>query len=679
MAAETHITDVVGYVETHSRCTLAAIANHLDIKERTARSYIQRANNMLQGFAAIEYVAAERGYELRVRDTAAYSRWKEHALGSARPPLPSTPEGRVGYLLMDLLFRTDWVTLDDLANILFVSRASISSDLKRVDDELGRFDLSLERKPHYGIRVVGSEMNRRLCIAGIVASSEGPGSAGVDSAQGAPIEELFSSLGAASDPATEKTRLHAAASCVDDAAAEADFTVNSAAYQNLIVHIAVAMMRIEEGCYVPLDERHVSSISDSESFAVASRTAELIKQRLGLELPREEIAYMAIHLAGKQTLNKMAPAEDNLVIDSGVWDVVTSMLNDVWGTFRFDFRHDLELRMNLARHIVPLSVRMRYHMELKNPLLDSIKTRYPLAWSMALETAPILEKEYGSRLSEDERGYIALAFALALERDATNRPKKRLLVVCASGAGTSRLLEYRCRKEFSDWIGDIETCDAFHLDNVDFSQIDYVFTTVHIDQKLPAPICELHNFLDAAEAEQLRDVLRKGHCDAPAQSVSFFSKDLFFTHAKLSTKDEVLEFLLGQAREKRGMDERFCEAVRNRETVVATSLGNDVAMPHPVEATSAQTFGIVALLDEPVAWDDLGHTVRAVFLMSFSRSGGRQVQALISTLAELMSSPSAMATLVKHQEWETFCALLGAIESDESAAESRGTLHASGR
>ena len=133
------------------------------------------------------------------------------------------------------------------------------------------------------------------------------------------------------------------------------------------------------------------------------------------------------------------------------------MLDTVWRTFHFDFRGDLELRMNLARHIVPLSVRMRYGLGMGNPLLDDIKVRYALAYSMATESVPALVDAFGGDLSEEEIGYIALAYALALERARTQPEKKSVLVVCASGRGSAHLLEYRIRQQFEAHLDRVET------------------------------------------------------------------------------------------------------------------------------------------------------------------------------------------------------------------------------
>ena len=80
----------------------------------------------------------------------------------------------------------------------------------------------------------------------------------------------------------------------------------------------------------------------------------------------------------------------NLVITDDVFAVTRQMIDLVWSSFRFDFRNDLELHMSLARHIVPLSVRLHYNLQIENPLLTDIQYRMPLAYLMAMESSTII-------------------------------------------------------------------------------------------------------------------------------------------------------------------------------------------------------------------------------------------------------------------------------------------------
>lgn len=224
------------------------------------------------------------------------------------------------------------------------------------------------------------------------------------------------------------------ATCVCQASEEWNIVINSSAFQNLLAHIVVALIRISEDCYVPIEDSRLQRIVETYEFRAAEDIATRIATLTGVTLPREEIAYIAIHLAGKQTIYH-SPDEDSLVISDEVWEVVSDMLERVRRVFRFDFRNDLELRMNLARHIQPLSVRLRYKLKLTNPMLEDIKARYPLSFSIAADASSVIAEKYGASLSHDEIGYIALAFELALERSKTEVAKKNILVICASGGG----------------------------------------------------------------------------------------------------------------------------------------------------------------------------------------------------------------------------------------------------
>ena len=47
------------------------------------------------------------------------------------------------------------------------------------------------------------------------------------------------------------------------------------------------------------------------------------------------------------------------------------------------------------------------------------------------------------------------------------------------------MLEHQYRKQFGMYIELIETCDVARVGTLDFSHIDYVFTTVPLNVKLP--------------------------------------------------------------------------------------------------------------------------------------------------------------------------------------------------
>lgn len=618
--------DIIQIVQKQPGITQDELAKAFDVSQRTIRSGVKHANDFLGSTAHIEHHRND-GYELVIDDTMAFAA-TETSESFLANSLPSEPEERVGYLLSNLVRRDDWVTLDDLSAQLYVSRASISADLRTVEKILSRYSLKISRRPRYGIRVEGSEMARRRCIAGLV-------------------------LDGATNSDNVLPSLDKVSSCAQEALTYTRFKINSDAYHNLVVDIAVSMRRISDGDVVSISQEDLDHLKETSAYYAATRIAENLADSFGANIPEQEVAYLAMHLVGRQIIDDEASEDMGLVISDEIWSVVGTMLAIVRGAFGVDFSGDLELRMNLARHLVPLSVRLKYKMRVQNPLLDEIIGRYPLAWSMARATATVLEKAYGSYPSDEEIGYIALTFALALERKRSVPAKKNIVVVCGSGQGVARMLEWRFREDFGPWLNNVKTCDASEISTLDFSNIDYVFTTVPLSFTPPVPVRRVNTFLDETDIKRVRSTL-EGSSDCYS-TIDYFDVNLFFPHLAFGKKEEVLNFLCKQIERQRTIHGNLRELVEEREQLAETSFGNQVAMPHPYEPVVDETFVCVGLLDDPILWDS--HPVRAVFLVCITREDV-SLDGFYRVLTPMLSSEDSIERLVEHQDWSTLCSLL---------------------
>lgn len=606
--------------------SLETLMERFKVSARTVRSHVHAANQMLEDIALIRFSRKNNVYELEVLNEDAFQTWldrgnkvEQEQAGSVR---------RVPRILNYLLLTDDWVRVPDLADRLFVSSQSISMDLHEVEAELSKFRLSLVKRPRYGIRVEGPEINRRTCLASVISASL---------------------VGGTGNTEALSNRAKTIGMTVERVLGENNFSISSIAFQNLVVHLVVAAERIEQGCYVPMDVEQRERLMALPESITAQQLAQAIGNDLGIDLPSSEVAFITIHLAGKHSIDALSQEvdTDGTVISGSVWDIVGEILDAARLAMRIDLRSDLELRMNLARHIVPLSVRLRYGMPAKNPLLEETKLRYPLAWSMALEAGKVLERHYGAMPNEDETGFLALSFALSLERRRTPARKMRVLVVCASGMGSARLLRQRFITEFGELLERCDTCDAASVAGKDLSDVDYVFSTVPLPD-LPVPVCQISYFFDRDAGDDIRRILESA--DA-RDATSMFSRELFFPHVKAKDKNSLLDMMCSSIVSAGFADLTLRKSVDLREQVAPTCFGNQVALPHPVEAKGSTTAVAVALLDEPLSWDEFNHDVRAVFLVSYARSGNDVADAFAS-LAELFVSKEAISELVKTQTWE---------------------------
>lgn len=247
-----------------------------------------------------------------------------------------------------------------------------------------------------------------------------------------------------------------------------------------------------------------------------------------------------MHLNGKQMYRANAMTSDeNLVIPQEVNRIVSDMIEHIYEAFRIDFRDNLELRMGLCMHMVPLLARIKSGMRMKNPILQDIKREYPLAYEMATQACSVLQDISPNPIKEDEIGYIAVSFALALERQkAKEWAPKNILIVCASGKGSAQLLAYRYQQKFGKNLGRVQTCDVIGLRSVNFSKIDYVFSTVPIPIYVPVPIRQIQFFPTEKELTQMKKLLMQGKKGTVEE---YFSSELFLPHLNCETREQVLE------------------------------------------------------------------------------------------------------------------------------------------
>lgn len=571
-----------------------------------------------------------------------------------RTVVPNSSGERVIFLAEYLLKEDGYIRLDDLSDLLYISKKTLTGNLKEVELRLGEYHLTLRRKPNHGLRVEGSEFDRRLCIAEIWRTKQASAWQPWKEERGQNENELWIE------------------DCIQECLSRYPYIISNIAYQDLILHIEIAVRRMLGGHYIERIEGESVRTTDPISWQMAGDILSAIAERYQLRIPDGEVESAALHLEAKKTLQDVLPEDsqrDYVVVSGEIDELVECMLSSVYSAFRFDFSSDLELAVMLRRHLVPMVVRLQHGMRISNPMLTEIRQQYALAFTMATTACVVLNQRYHTVVKEDEIGYIALLFALALERKRTEIARKNILLVCASGQSSAQLLLYRYQTEFGAYINRIDVCDIGQLSHYDFSDIDYIFTTVPISVKVPVPVQQIEHFLKGSHMSVVRRALR-GNYDHTIEEI--YREELFLTHRDFRSKEEALQIMCDYVREHGYAGENLFRSVCAREEIARTAFGNFAAMPHPLEIMSERPFVCVALLDRPILWieDDPTSLVQAIFLVSVANVKNYDVQKFYQVTARLLMDENSMKELLRGQDYETLCRLLGREESriDEEEA-----------
>ena len=625
--------ELVELISINKYKTAEELSKKLNVSTKTVRTEIKNLNSLLIKSGAEIVSKSGHGYILKINNKELFSKFD---FPNKKNIIPDTSKSRIQYIIEYLINIKEYVKVEDLSKILFTSPKTLAKDIKEAEKILNSYNIKLERKPYYGIKLKGEEFDIRLCIADYVEKKTNG------------IEHI---------KIVDKNELKKIATIIMETLKKENFNISDVAFQNLIIHIQIALKRIENNCYVPVEEKKLREYISEKEFQIAKKCTYNLEKIFKIKFPESEIGYIAIHLAGKKIFKENKIDEKNFIIDQEISNIVNEMLKKMYDAFKFDFSKDLELRIALAQHLMPLRIRVRFDMKMKNPMLDKIKERFSLAYAMAKYASTTFYEYYNKNLSEDEVGYIALNLALALERQRKDINKKTVLLVCSSGKGSAELLAYTYKEAFGEYIEELITCSVYDLESMDFSKIDYVFTTVPINIKVPIPIQEVEYFL---EESNIRDIKKIFTVEEKDNFLKYYDNDLFLSNICLKTKEEILKYMVNHIKKYKIIPNNFLSSIKKREKLGITEFGNKIAMPHPDKTLTEESFVCVGILENPIIWEK--KEVQVVFLVSVSKKTDKKLKYFYKVTAKFLLNKKNIEKLIKSRKYEDLILMLKNIE-----------------
>lgn len=131
-----------------------------------------------------------------------------------------------------------------------------------------------------------------------------------------------------------------------------------------------------------------------------------------------------------------------------------------------------------------------------------------------------------------------------------------------------------------------------------------------------------------------------------------FSKDKFYIDKDFDTKEECINFLADEAIKKGLMNNITKMSIFEREEMSSTSIGDLVAIPHPIYNEYGKSFISVLILNKPIMWDDL--YVQVVFLLNIDKTEVKLWEPMFLKLFDYIKSKNGINSILKHKSYEKF-------------------------
>ena len=483
MSRQKQIIQILTKSTNKNPITISTIAEILNVSSRTVLREMPKIEEWLDenGFNFIK----KPGVGLIIDESLENQQLILELLEVENVQKEYSKEERKRIILSELLIAKEPLKLFYFTNQLKVSEGTLSNDLDGIEDWLKAFDIKLIRRQGVGIYLEGNEKNYRKVLSDILYRTL---------EEKELIKLLKKSLNSPSSENSiefsienrmlnfiDKTIIKGIEKIVSELEEKFNFKLIDSDYIGLVVHISLAVQRIKNGEKISMDKSSLSELEILPEFAVATEITEKLEKVFTIEIPKDEIGYITMHLKGARLrLNKVENDIDlnNLDIKQISNYIITEVEND----FNIEIINKQKLSKDIYNHLVPAISRMSMKLNIRNPLLENIKEQYSEIYHSCENACEILKKITKiDKIPESEVAYIAMHIAAAIEENLKNE-NLSVVIACPTGVGTSKLLGVNIKKEFPN----LDIKNSISVINIDTKKlkddgIDFIISTVDLD------------------------------------------------------------------------------------------------------------------------------------------------------------------------------------------------------
>jgi mannitol operon transcriptional antiterminator len=400
-----------------------------------------------------------------------------------------TPDERQTIILCALLESNGPVKLLGLANDLNVTIATVSADLTKLEERLQTFGLALIRRRGYGVEIEGDEGAKRRAMSNLISEYLDESeilSLARENIQKRSTQQI-NTISERLLGLVEKKKLLTVEKIVESIIQDLPFNIADSAFIGLVVHLALAVERIQKGEGIKINHSYLENHQSSKEYKFAEKIVAQLEQVFQIEIPEAEIAYITMHLKGA----KLRHDNEYLIEDSSLQIAIKSrnLMDMVGKRVGLDLTTNRSLFEGLVVHLKPAIYRIKQKMGISNPLLDKIKRDYAELFATVKQAVEQVFHEF--YVPDEEIGYLVMHFGAAIlaNKDIL---QLRTLVICSSGIGTSKMLATRLQQEFPE-LKQIQNVSVMEFKKMKADNYQLIISTIpipdyHLDYILVSPI-----------------------------------------------------------------------------------------------------------------------------------------------------------------------------------------------
>lgn len=263
-------------------------------------------------------------------------------------------------------------------------------------------------------------------------------------------------------------------------------------YQMLIAYIIIVVETVATNYKLQTNTNNEEFFKSKEEFKILTSKKYILEEEFKIKIDENELIRLTNFFLGSQTYTKKMDFYENW-IRSEIF--IEKFIRDVSSQLKYNLTKDTILFNGLLNHLKPAVYRIKNKINLENSIYEELILKEKKLFDIvkkSIENIPELKE-----ISNDEIAYLVVYFKASIERIEQNKKvKKKILVVCNFGYGTSRLLSQNLHENYEVEI--VATLPVYELKNYkNLENIDYILTTTTFNQNsINIPIIQVNPILD---------------------------------------------------------------------------------------------------------------------------------------------------------------------------------------
>lgn len=610
--------DLVRRLLKNENVTVKNFAQTHNVSTRTIYREIDNINKLICKYK-INIINTLNGLSLNGKDDEILEfKWAMYGSESM-----TGSKNRKNFIVAELLQCKEPIKIQYFAQKFDVSSSTISHDIKDVKEWLETKHINVISKPGVGVYIEGGEENIRHTLVDLLYKNYNIEQLisfiqndieEINRGKNSRIQELNNRLLNIIDYET----IYLIERSLSNIESTMDYKIDDRLYIELSIHLSLAIERLRNNEKISFDSITLEKLKKSQEYKISKVIAKYIENEIEIKIPEEELGYITVHLQGVRI------GGNNLNLSEKYLHSLTKNVVEEASKI-FDIRFDMDciLKKDLNMHLLNSIYRLKSGYKIRNPLISEIKHQYGYVFNKCNDVLDVLRKALNVEISEDEVGYISMHFAAAMERMKDKATIYNVLLVCASGVGTSRMLATRVKKIKE--INIVAISSVFKIDEIiNKNPVDLIISTVPIkreDKKIivvnplftESDITKLEDELNikiTIDKEERRQPIEKQmenveRIKAYSYEISTIVKNTFFTEVCATNVNDIIQELLEEQVKYGVIDMKTSDGIKvileNRDKLGTIILPNKkFAIYHCVSGAIKEPIITVGKLKTPI-------------------------------------------------------------------------------